>query len=123
MKLRASHSVILLAAMTLTGCTVGPNYIRPEVPVAAAYRHEGGWRSLGAAEAPPPGDWWILYDDPQLDRLMQETAASNLSVAQADARYRQALAQLGLTRADGLPLVQGTSSVQRSGRENHGSNS
>ncbi|MFN3460325.1 MAG: efflux transporter outer membrane subunit [Oceanibaculum sp.] len=120
---KAVLPVILLSAALLAGCTVGPDYSRPEVPISATYRHEAGWRSLSSAEAPPPGVWWALYGDPDLDGLMRATADSNLSVAQAEARYRQALAQLRVSRAGALPQVQGSTSAQRSGRENNGSGS
>jgi len=120
---KAVLPVILLGAALLAGCTVGPDYSRPEVPISATYRHEAGWRSLSSAEAPPPGVWWALYGDPDLDGLMRATADSNLSVAQAEARYRQALAQLRVSRAGALPQVQGSTSVQRSGRENNGGGS
>lgn len=119
----AAFSFILLGAALLAGCTVGPDYSRPEVPISATYKHEAGWRSLATAEAPPVGAWWVLYDDPQLDGLMRATADSNLSVAQAEARFRQALAQLRVTRSGALPQVQGNASVQRSGRENTGGSS
>lgn len=115
---KAVLPVILLGAALLAGCTVGPDYSRPEVPISATYRHEAGWRSLSSAEAPPPGVWWALYGDPDLDGLMRATADSNLSVVQAEARYRQALAQLRVSRSGALPQLQGSTSVQRSGREN-----
>lgn len=115
----AAFPFALLGAALLAGCAVGPDYSRPEVPISATYKHEAGWRSLATAEAPPVGAWWVLYDDPELDRLMRETADANLSVAQAEARYRQALAQLRVSRAGTLPQVQGNASAQRSGRENN----
>ncbi len=123
MKHHGFFPVILLTSAVLAGCTVGPDYSRPEVPISAAYKHEAGWRSLSSVEAPPSGDWWAIYGDPELDRLMRTTAGSNLSVAQAEARYRQALAQLRVSRAGALPQVQGNASAQRSGRENNGGGS
>ena len=119
----AAFPAFLLGAVLLAGCTVGPDYSRPEVPISATYKHEAGWRSLSTAEPPPVGAWWVLYDDPELDGLMRATADSNLSVAQAEARFRQALAQLRVSRAGALPQVQGNASIQRSGRENNGSGS
>ena len=85
MKHHGFFPVILLASAVLAGCTVGPDYSRPEVPISAAYKHEAGWRSLSSVEAPPSGDWWAIYGDPELDRLMRTTAESNLSVVQAGA--------------------------------------
>ena len=120
MKHHGFFPVILLASTVLAGCTVGPDYSRPEVPISATYKHEAGWRSLATAKAPPAGAWWALYGDPSLDGLMRATAESNLSVVQAEARYRQALAQLRVSRAGALPQVQGNASAQRSGRDNNG---
>ncbi|MBU0724761.1 MAG: efflux transporter outer membrane subunit [Alphaproteobacteria bacterium] len=98
------------------GCTMGPDYSRPTVPLSATYKHEGGWRSLpSAAQSQPDAPWWAAYGDPELDRMMRQAAESNQSVAQAEARYRQVLAQLQASRADGLPQIGASSGVQRSG--------
>ncbi|HSF47226.1 MAG TPA: TolC family protein, partial [Burkholderiales bacterium] len=47
--------------------------------------------------------WWSVYDDPILNRLIEEALAHNADLALAMARIDEARALLGLARADQLP--------------------
>lgn len=106
-----------VAASLLAGCaTVGPNYSRPaeavaERPTATAAFISGRDLKL-FAPAPVPADWWRLYRDPALDRLVADALAANtdLRVAQANIARARAGAdlardatrpQLGITAAPG----------------------
>jgi NodT family efflux transporter outer membrane factor (OMF) lipoprotein len=75
--------VALLGA--LAGCAVGPNY-RPPVPPAGATAPLVSVSPTTESVAQPPDDWWRLYDDAELDGLVQQALAANadLAVAQAD---------------------------------------
>ena len=53
-------------------------------------------------------DWWTAFGDPQLDALVQEALAGQPSLAAADARVRQAVAQAGLADAARKPTVGAT---------------
>ncbi len=103
-----------------SGCAVGPNYKRPSVDVPGTYR--------GAVpqEAPHPaaeslGDqkWWELFQDQQLQDLIHTALRQNYDVRIAATRILQARAQVGITRADGLPTINaGAQSFdQRSARQ------
>jgi len=101
--------VILLgwgAALFLSGCApVGPSYQapRPELPVA--------WSDSVAAPAPLTGSdlllghWWTLFNDPQLDSLIQRAIAANRDMEIAEARVQQARAQYRLTTANAAPTL------------------
>ena len=69
----------------LAGCAVGPNY-RPPVPPAGATAPLVSVSPTTESVAQPPDDWWRLYDDAELDGLVQRALAANadLAVAQAD---------------------------------------
>ena len=85
-----------VAALLLAGCTVGPNHVRPEAELPA---------SLGVPQAAMAAadKWWTLFQDPVLDRLVEETLANNRDLRSAALRIEQARAQLGITRADQWP--------------------
>ena len=70
------------------GCAVGPDYARPPVEEPSLFK------SGGAGEPAPtvPTDWWRLYGDPDLDRLIASVHASNQTLRQAVARVDQARA-------------------------------
>lgn len=53
----------------------------------------------------PAQDWWKALGDPQLDALIAEGLAGHPSLDAADARLRQAQAQVGTARADRLPSL------------------
>ena len=53
----------------------------------------------------PATDWWRALNDPQLDALIAEGLQRNPGLEAADARLRQARAQIGTAHADRLPSV------------------
>src|SRR5437016_11840002 len=66
---------------------VGPKYVRPAV------EQPTGFKSQSAGEAPPiAADWWRLYADPELERLITSAQASNQTLRQAVARVDEARA-------------------------------
>ncbi len=105
----------LLALALLGGCAVGPDYQRPAVDVGTSYKESEGWIRAVPRDAALRGDWWKLYEDPELDRLMDELLASNLSIAQAEAQYRQAQALVQSARSAFFPTVGVDASMSRSG--------
>lgn len=87
---------IAALALLVAGCTVGPNFKRPEVDLP---------RDLGVVQSPAtaPERWWALFNDPVLDRLVDEALAANRDLKAAAERVEQARAQLTITRADETP--------------------
>ena len=76
---------------------VGPNYHRPDVPVAEASTRSS-LRKAGPrprpSDAAPKGDWWTDFHDPLLDELEPKVAVSNQTVRQDYANYLQAVAEV-----------------------------
>jgi multidrug efflux system outer membrane protein len=94
-------SVFVLAA-TLSGCMVGPNYSRPEMPAPPAHRFfEGEAQARSIADAP----WWEVAKDPVLQQLIREAIVSNLDLRTATARVTEARAQYGIARSFLFPEV------------------
>ena len=61
---------IAFAAMLLAGCTVGPNYSRPDVDLPKEY-------GVAQASVPAPQRWWTVFNDPVLDRLVEEALGAD----------------------------------------------
>jgi outer membrane protein, multidrug efflux system len=102
MKLQLVGSSTAILVTLSSGCVTGPNYKQPVLPVPDAIR--------GADTAPAPsalGDasWWDVFQDQQLQALVRTALKQNEDVLVAAARILEAEAQLGITRADGLPAV------------------
>ncbi len=99
--------LILAAPILLAACTVGPDYHRPATPGEA-----GAWVSrtgTGDVDLVP----WAGLGDPILSDLITRAVAANLDIAEAQAKLREARAQRGVTRAQGLPSASLSGSAEQ----------
>ena len=83
----------------VSGCTVGPDYLKPQVEVPSAYRFQ-----LPADALQQPA-WWNAYGDPHLDALVQEALTNNHDLRIASARVDEFAAILAGTRSQAFPQV------------------
>ncbi|MBB3588500.1 efflux transporter outer membrane subunit [Sphingomonas sp. BK481] len=89
-----------IAAFAVAGCMTAP--LPP--PTIAPATATGAFAHLPtAAIAPVPNDWWRLYDDPALDRLVRASLAANADLRVAYANLDGARAALRQARAARLP--------------------
>jgi multidrug efflux system outer membrane protein len=113
--------IALSLTMLLTaGCAVGPNYKRPSVDVPGIYRGAVPEETpQPAAESLGDQKWWEVFQDNQLQDLIHTALRQNYDVRIAATRILEAQAQVGITRADGLPTISaGAQSFdQRSARQ------
>ncbi len=107
---------------------VGPDYSRPSVETPLAYKQGGvhedspgyvaarrkGWREARPADAVERGDWWRVFRDSTLDRLIRLVDVDNQSLRQSVANYRQARALVASAQAALYPTVIGAPSITRS---------
>jgi len=91
---------IAYVAVTVAGCTLGPNYQRPAVDAPPSYRF-----SVPDAQAIADTAWWEGFHDPILTSLVQEALANNLDIRLAAARVDQFLGALVVTRSALYPQV------------------
>src|SRR6201996_7372968 len=99
----------VLLALLIVGCTVGPNYKRPAVDVPGSYRQALAPHIAPASSAPSIADeqWSMIFQDSTLQHLVQEALANNLDLRIAAQRVLEAQAQLGVTRSQQFPTVNG----------------
>lgn len=108
-------------AAVLSGCAVGPDYKKPDVPGADAYKddawkEQAGWKPAQPGDTAERGAWWEVFADAELNDLMKQVDVSNQSLKQAEAQYRQASALVSGARASFLPTVTANLSATRTGR-------
>jgi outer membrane protein, multidrug efflux system len=96
--------VILIAAVWITGCTLGPNYHRPAVQIPQNLRAP---EPLAAPQAESFADlkWWEVFKDPDLQELVKTAIQQNYDLRDAVARVEAARANLGITRSNQFPQV------------------
>jgi len=106
-KLLISAAFVLLAG----GCTVGPNYQRPNVKLPAQWGEPlaGGVTNHDDLV----GAWWKNLHDPELDSLIGRAVTTNLDLRIAEARVRQARAQQGFAEAGYWPTVNASGAYAR----------
>ena len=76
----------------LTGCTVGPNYLRPSTVTPTRFKDGGSpprknWKTATPLDVLDRGNWWDIYHDPYLSKLASEVDISNQTVIGAAANY------------------------------------
>jgi NodT family efflux transporter outer membrane factor (OMF) lipoprotein len=104
------QSSILIFFLLLSGCTVGPNYQPPVVPVPDHF----GATTRPVTENVDFARWWTTFNDPLLNSLIDRAAAGNLDLKIAQARIREARAQRGIVSAGSYPSVDSNASYRRS---------
>jgi NodT family efflux transporter outer membrane factor (OMF) lipoprotein len=102
-----------IALLQLTGCAVGPKYHPPAVQAPLAYKELGDWKPAQPNDQNLGGEWWKIFQDPQLDALEAQVNVSNQNLKAAEAQFRQARAALRYNRADYYPTVTAGSSATR----------
>jgi NodT family efflux transporter outer membrane factor (OMF) lipoprotein len=104
----------LMTATILSGCVVGPNYVRPTAPTATHFKEAEGWTPADPQESIDKGAWWSMFHDPVLDGLEQRIAISNQTLKQYEAIYRQAHQIVAEARSQYFPTVSGSLGAQES---------
>ena len=103
----------IVSALLLAGCMVGPNYKKPEAPPSIAFKELKNWRPAAPRDEASRGEWWRVYNDPELDRLERMVDLSNQTVKTYEAQYRNAVALVGEARASLFPSAGLTGGVTR----------
>jgi NodT family efflux transporter outer membrane factor (OMF) lipoprotein len=110
---RCSAAIAGAALLALTGCMVGPKYVKPTVPMAPgfkeagpdAYKENANWHVAQPADTVQRGEWWTIFGDTELNALEPQIAANNQDLKAADARFREARALIRFNRASLYPTV------------------
>jgi multidrug efflux system outer membrane protein len=108
------HSTLLIvAAGLLAGCTVGPNYHKPTVPVPTAYHGPSDNPQDPEGQAASIADlpWWQVFQDSVLQDLIRRTLKQNYDLQTATERIAQARAQLMVTRSNQYPQLSANGSA------------
>jgi len=99
--------LIVLLALVLESCAVGPTYHRPAAPMQTVFKEPPpeGWKHAEPIDAIPRGAWWEVYQITELNALEEKVSVSNQNVLVAIAQYRQARDQVRIARAALFPTV------------------
>ena len=118
MKTLITTASLSIATSLVAACAVGPPYVAPQIPVPPAYK-EYQAADGNVLQPAQPADhvsrkgWWELFGDTQLNDLEARLAGRNPTLAEAEARLREARAVIRQDRAEYFPVVTGTASTTR----------
>jgi len=104
------------AMLLITGCKVGPDYKQPAAITAPAFKEapaeqsdsssaNDGWRPGHPSDQSLKGDWWRMYQDPELDTLEAQVNDANQTLKMAEANFRSARTAIGMARSNQAPTV------------------
>jgi len=95
---------VALGVVTLAGCRMGPDYVRPDTPVPEVWSSDLT-RGLTSETMDPNvlASWWTTLGDPVLSRLIELAVEGNLDISTARSRVRQARAQRQIVQGGLLP--------------------
>ncbi|TAN29980.1 efflux transporter outer membrane subunit, partial [bacterium] len=107
----------------LGGCAVGPDFVHPHPPKAAAYTSVAAAPQLVPGAGEPgqrvivdqalPAAWWQLFRSPPLDRLVRQAIAHSPTIAAAQARLLQAQQAVAEARGAYSPQIDASVSAER----------
>jgi len=100
--------ILFAFVLALCGCMVGPDYHRPKLDAPQSFRYEEK-----DARDTAGADWWKAIRDRELDALIDEALANNLSIKIAAANIEQAAGALTQVRSPLFPQVSYNGSASR----------
>ncbi len=100
-----------VSAMAASWPKAGPNYKPPKATVPGSYHQQAG--AAGTNTDAAIGKWWATLNDPELTALIDRAVRANLDLKIASSRILEARASRRVTRADLLPTVASSDTVQR----------
>ena len=118
--------VAALSSYGLAGCTVGPDFMRPDKPKIEGYTPESlALQTTGSAvadggavqtfnpNAEIPGQWWELYRSAELNALIEQALKANPDLDAAQASLRQANELLYAQQGTLFPTISGNGQAQQ----------
>jgi len=105
---------VLLSLCLLAGCLVGPKYHppTPQVPAAPNYKEspvnfkdEEGWKVAAPADAKLKGNWWEIYNQPELNTLEDQLNINNQNIQVFFQNFMAARAIIAEARSQYFPTV------------------
>ena len=95
--------VIVTAAVALSACSVGPDFVKPHPQMPSQWAEAPG--NEASREPLELSRWWTIFRDPELTSLIERAVQANLDLQMAEARIREARAQRVVVGAAAYPEI------------------
>lgn len=117
---KITNSAIAISTFGLVGCMVGPEYVKPSFEISEDVlmqehfsRDENLWKDALPADSLPKGEWWKIFDDPELDQLLKLCRFNNPTLKAAFYRVEQARESALMEQSDLYPHLNGDAAYSR----------
>jgi NodT family efflux transporter outer membrane factor (OMF) lipoprotein len=91
--------------LLIAGCSVGPKYVKPTAEIPSTYKEVGNWKPAQPSDEARKGNWWEIFQDPQLNVLEEKLSVSSQTLRAAQDRFTEARDALRISRSAQFPLV------------------
>jgi NodT family efflux transporter outer membrane factor (OMF) lipoprotein len=114
--------LLSITAAALSGCQVGPKYVRPSASAPPAYKENQpgsdlaqaeGWKQANPQDQMLRGKWWEIFQDPDLNALEEKLNVDDQNIVQSYQNYMAARAQVAEARSMLWPTISVGASGQR----------
>src|SRR5215470_13680917 len=107
------NALALVVGVAFAGCSVGPNYHRPNAPVATKWDIAEPWREAAPRDALPKGQWWAVFHNDELSDFERQALDANQTIKASAARLEQARALAAIQVSTLFPTLGTAPSVER----------
>jgi NodT family efflux transporter outer membrane factor (OMF) lipoprotein len=97
--------IVLVISLGLSACVVGPDYVKPDVAEPVTYKESAGWKVAEPKDGAIQEKWWQLFNDAELNALVEQVEISNQNIAAVQARFRQSQALVAASRSAFYPEI------------------
>lgn len=95
---------LLAAALVLVGCTTAKPPTSVQLDLPAEYREaaslDGAWKQAVPSDNAERGQWWLIFNNAELDQLVDDATRASPTLAVALSRVKEARAAVGVVDAN-----------------------
>lgn len=112
--MKINSSLLLSSLLLLSGCSIGPDYVKPTSSVPDTFRNAQALTKSGEIDK----NWWESFHDPILTQLVTKALESNYDIAVSNAQLEAYLGQFDQIESSLYPQINGNASYDRKETQN-----
>lgn len=101
----------LMGSLLLAGCSLAPQYKPANVATPLKFKEamplteDGNWKLAQPSDAQSRGEWWLVFNDAELNKLEQQAIVGNQNLKSAAANIQASRALRSVAQAERLPNI------------------
>lgn len=112
--MKINASLLLSSLLLISGCSIGPDYVKPESTIPDTFHNAQGLVKQEAIDK----NWWERFHDPILTQLVIKALESNYDLAVSNAQLEAYLGQFDQTESYLYPQINGSASIDQKETQN-----